>query len=121
MNPLNFAQTCFEERICDCIECLENVGFSVDHILCFLPEAALGILDATQTLSLYQAITCMQANNPTYLLRVIDVDAMATKLDMDSIQVTNGLRAVVPILLDDLIKQCEAFSYMNKGNDLEKT
>jgi len=117
---LNFVQACFEKHICDCIECLENVGFSVDQIINFLPESALNILDAMQSVSLYQAITCMQSNNPASLLRAIDVDSMASKLDMDSDQVVAGISAIAPILLGDLLKQCDVFTHLKKGNKLSR-
>jgi hypothetical protein len=118
--PLNFVQNCFEENICDCIECLENVEFSVDQILNFLPEAASKILDATQSISLYQAVACMHANNPVYLLNAIDIDSMSSKLCMDSNRVVAGLTAVAPILLGDFLKQCEVFTHLKKGKKLHR-
>ena len=117
---MNFVQTCFDEHICDCIECLENVDYSVDQILDFLPEAALNILDAMQSISLYQAITCMQSKDSMHLLSAIDVDAMSSRLGMASDQVVAGLSAVTPILLGNLLKQSEGFTHLKKGNKLSR-
>jgi len=118
---LNFVQTFFKENTSEYIACLEDVGFTADQILDFLPEAALGILDATQSITMYQAITCMQENNPAFLLRSINVDAMSHKLKMDSNQVEVGLCVVAPVLFSDLLKQCEAFIHSKKENGSGET
>ena len=89
------------------------------HTLDFLPEISQVMLDATQEISLYQAISCVQKNSSSSLLRMIDVDAIAEKLDMKSNLVIAGIGAITPILLADFIRQCE--TYTNVKENINRT
>ncbi|HHJ36451.1 MAG TPA: hypothetical protein ENJ87_11855 [Gammaproteobacteria bacterium] len=106
---MNFIQVCFEERVCDYTECLDDIGFSRDQTFRFLPEAATGVLDVTQNTSIFQAITCLLDNRSSQLLRMLDVDLIADRSGVSSEQVIAGFNAISPLLLEDFFHKGQSF------------
>ena len=95
---MDFIKECFNEHSSAFTEALTGTGFSADQAKQFLPEAASGIVDATQGAGIQEMITGLISGGPSQLLSSINTDEIAAKLGMNSEQVSSGFEAITPIL-----------------------
>lgn len=95
---MDFITECFEQHSGAFTEKLAGAGFSIDQAKQFLPEAASGIFNATQDAGAEQMITGLITGGPSKLISSINITEMASKLGMNSEQISSGLEAIAPLL-----------------------
>ena len=96
---MKYIKDCFLENTNTFTNGLIDANFSPDDAIKFLPEAVSSIQDYSDKTSFYQAMNILLTNRPHLLLRNLDVSMIAIKSEMSQFQVTTGLRAIAPILL----------------------
>jgi len=107
---MDLIRQCFDRQNKALMQRLIGVKFSPDQARLFLPEAALGLYLSSQRTSEFQTIASLFTRSHHQLLRNIDVDAIAKNTGIDSVQATNGLHAIAPLLLH---------AYAQKSNNRE--
>ena len=107
---MDLIKECFDDHRSAFSEILEVAGFSIDQVDKFLPEAALGIVEATQKTSVFQTFAALLSDHPSKLLITIEIDAIVKKTGVNSAQVTLGLHAIAPVLLQ---------TYSQKKQDID--
>lgn len=107
---MNLINECFDEHGSALSKILQDAGFSIDQADNFLPEAALGIVESILKTSVFQTFSPLLSDYPCKSKITIDINTIAKKLDMSSGQVTSGLHAIAPILLQ---------IYSQKRQDME--
>lgn len=96
---MELIKECFEKHNNAFTKSLINANFSLDEAMKFLPEAISSILESSNKTSVYQTMKILMSNRPNLLLRKINVPIIARKSEMTQFQVTTGLQAIAPILL----------------------
>ena len=77
---------------------LKASGFSDDLAKEFLTEIASGIFHIIKNANLEKTIKILLSDNPSQLLRLINVYEMATKLGINTEQTSSGLDAIAPVV-----------------------
>lgn len=90
---------CFEEYQNDFTETLIKANFSPDEATMFLPAAFSGILKSSNKVGIPQTMQILLADRPHQLLKKLDVPMIARYAEISFFQVTTGLQAIAPILL----------------------
>lgn len=96
---MSFIKACFTEYDIAMSELMEDAGFSADQTRKFLPAAASGIANAFHNKDIEMIISAFGSKDPSLLLNEIDINTIAAKVDMNSDQVTLGLNAIAPLIL----------------------
>ena len=102
---MDLIRECFDNQNKALMQRLVGVEFSLDQARQFLPEAALSLCLSSRKTSEFQTIASLFTKSHYQLLRNIDVDAIAKNTGIDSVQVTNGLHAIAPLLLQAYAKK----------------
>lgn len=95
---MDFINNCFEEYRSSFTKKLEDVEISGDASNAFLSETAARLLYIIKTAPLEKTIQILLSDKPSRLLKLIDADAMAIKMNMSAEQVTSGLRSIAPVM-----------------------
>ncbi len=102
---MDVIQQCFEQHNFALTRRLIGAEFSIDQARHFLPVAASGLFESTQKNSVYQTIACLLSRCSYELMRKIDIDSMSRNAGMNAAQVTAGLYAIAPVLLQAIAQQ----------------
>lgn len=97
---MNLIKEYFEEHNGDLTNSLISAEFTTDQARLFLPEAATGLFESCQKTSIFETVACLFSTTPYQLPASIDVGAIAKNSGMNLVKVTDGLRAIAPVLLD---------------------
>lgn len=89
---------CFEEYKSSFTNKLEDVGVSGETSNAFLSETAARLMYIIKTSPLEKTIQILLSDKPSRLLKLIDADAMAIRMNMSSEQVTSGLQSIAPVM-----------------------
>ncbi len=95
---MDFINNCFEEYRSSFTKKLEDVGISADAADAFLSETAARLLYIIKTTPLEKSVQILLSDKPSRLLKLIDADAMAIKMNMSAEQVSSGLRSIAPVM-----------------------
>ena len=95
---MDFIKNCFEEYRSSFTKKLEDVEISGDASNEFLSETAARLLYIIKTAPLEKIIQILLSDKPSRLLKLIDADAMAIKMNMSEEQVTSGFRSIAPVM-----------------------
>lgn len=95
---MDFINNCFDEYRSSFIKKLEDVEISGNVADEFLAETAARLLYIVKTAPLEKTIQTLLSDKPSRLLNSIDADAMAKRMNMNSEQVTSGLRSIAPVM-----------------------
>lgn len=95
---MDFINNCFEEYKSSFTNKLEDVEISGETSNAFLSETAERLLYIIKTSPLEKTIQILLSDKPSRLLKLIDADAMALKMNMSAEQVNSGLRSISPVM-----------------------
>ena len=95
---MDFINNCFEEYKSSFTKKLEDVEISGDASIAFLSETAARLLYIIKTAPLEKIIQILLSDKPSRLLKLIDADAMAIKMNMSTEQVIAGFRSIAPVM-----------------------
>lgn len=95
---MDFIKECFEKYGGTFAEKLQEVGFSTDQASQFLPETASAIMQRVQDTGIEKTMAVLLSEEPTQLLNFNNIEDIAKKLGMNSVQVTTGLEAITPVM-----------------------
>lgn len=99
MEPdMDFIKIYFEEYRSVFLLRLNNVNIVGDLAKQFLPETAKSILYTIKNTRLEKTIEILLSDNPSKLLDLIDIDALASALCISTEQVDLGLKAIAPVM-----------------------
>jgi len=108
---MDFLKICFEENNSIFIKNLEEAGITGDLANQFLPETGLAILHIIKNTSLDKVIEILLSSNSSQLLKLININEMAEKLAINTEQVSTGLEAISPTLLQVFSNQSDEIVY----------
>ena len=95
---MDFIKNYFDEYSSVLTRKLEDAGITGDLASQFLPETASAIQYSIKNTSLEKTIKILLSDNPSQLLRLINVYEMATKLGINTEQTSSGLDAIAPVV-----------------------
>lgn len=105
---MDFIKKCFEEEPGIFTECLQGVGFSVEHASQFLPDVTSFIIESTQKTGAFQTITCLLSGHQRQVSKIIDVEVIAKSSAINVEQVITGLHAIASVLLQVYSKKSKS-------------
>lgn len=85
----------FEEHAGTFVDALSKTGFSTEQAQAFLPDAASSVVDATESMGVDQIITTFTSSDKTELLGMINLDAISSKLNLDTGQASQGMNSII--------------------------
>lgn len=95
---MDFIKNYFEEYSSALTRKLEDAGITGDLASQFLPESASAIQYTIKNTKLEKTIKILLSDNPSQLLKSVNVYEMAIKLGINSEQVSSGLDAIAPVV-----------------------
>lgn len=95
---MDFINNCFEEYKSSFTKKLEDAGISGNASDAFLSETAARLLYIIKTAPLEKTIQILLSDKPSRLLKLIDADAMAIRMNMSAEQVSSGLQSIAPVM-----------------------
>ena len=95
---MDFIKKYIEQNSGVLTDSLTNSGFSQEQAKQFLPEAATGIIDVADKFGVEQLVSGFTSGQQDKLLSMINVDGIASKLGIDSAQVSSGFESIVPVI-----------------------
>jgi hypothetical protein len=101
---MDFITECFSKFGRAFSEKLNNAGFTAEQTRRFLPETAKSLRSSIDNSNIEQMITGLLSHDSAQLLKTIDVESIAFKLDMNSGQIITGLNAISPVLSEALMQ-----------------
>ena len=85
---------------------LELVGITGDLATQFLSETASAIMYTINNTNLEKTIEILLSDNPSQLLKTINVHEMAKKLGISSERVSSGLESIAPVVSLVFLLKC---------------
>ena len=85
---------------------LELVGITGDLATQFLSETASAIMYTINKTNLEKTIEILLSDNPSQLLKTINVHEMAKKLGISSERVSSGLESIAPVVSLVFLLKC---------------
>jgi hypothetical protein len=95
---MNFIKKCFDQYNSALTMYLNDAGIVGDLSKQFISETVLGIMYAIKNSSLDDVIVILVSDDPSQLLKLINVDGMANNLGISADEVTRGLEAIAPVM-----------------------
>jgi hypothetical protein len=92
-------EKCFSEHNKALLKRLITADLTIGEANRLLPEIELALYISCRQTSEFQTITRLFSKFCYEMSKSVDIDALATKVGIDAIQVTAGLRAIAPLLL----------------------
>ena len=93
---MDFIKNCFDNNNAELMKRLKQANLPGKMEKPFLQETAAAVMSVIEKSNLEKTIEVLLSDNPAQLLQAIDVDAMAQKLELESVQVSTGLEAISP-------------------------
>ena len=95
---MNFITACFDEYDSALSELLAASGFTAEQTSRFLPAASSLILNTFKHKDIEQIISSFGSREPSEFISALNVDTLASRVDMTTEQVTTGLEAIAPVI-----------------------
>lgn len=108
---MDFINSCFEENHSTFTKKLEEAGIVGDLANQFLQETGLAILDRIKNTTLDRVIAILLSDNPAQLLETININKMSKNLAIDAEQVSVGLDAISPTLMQIFSSKSDEIVY----------
>lgn len=103
---MDFINIYFDEYSSAFTRKLEDVGITGDLATQFLPETASAIMHTIKNTNLEKTIEILLSDNPSQLIKTINVHTMAKKLGISSEQVSSGLESIAPVVSLVFLLKC---------------
>lgn len=103
---MDFINIYFDEYSSAFTRKLEDVGITGDLATQFLSETASAILYSIKNTNLEKTIEILLSDNPSQLIKTINVHTMAKKLGISSEQVSSGLESIAPVVSLVFLLKC---------------
>ncbi len=95
---MDFIKIYFDEYSSAFTRKLGDAGITGDLATQFLSETASAIMYTIKNTNLEKTIEILLSDNPSQLIKTINVHAMSKKLDISSEQVSSGLESISPVV-----------------------
>ena len=99
MDCVDLIRQYFEEYNSALTDSLISAEFTSNQARLFLVETEKSLIDSSDKANVFLAIVCLFSASPYQLPRNIDVGSIAKNCDIGLVQVTTGLHAIAPVLL----------------------
>lgn len=83
----------------DLIGKLTSSGFDLEQAKQFLPEAASGLTEAAGKLDMDELMSGISSGDTSELMSMVNIESIASRMDIDADQVTTGLSAMLPSII----------------------
>ena len=97
-NDMDFIKNCFDEFSTLLLIKLKEVGIMDEVAKIFLLETAHAILHTIKHSSLEKTIEILLSNNPSQILKAVNINQIAYKTNLDIEHVTAGLESITPVV-----------------------